>query len=113
MKLEDLIGLVEEWGEEKRLFNGGAQLEKFFEEAGEMARAHGKLQFDQGADIEYWGGETEQELEDAIGDVLVTLIQFARTHDLDIKECLHTAWSEINDREGEVVEGTFVKQEDL
>lgn len=113
LKMEDLVGLVEEWADEKELFNAGAQLEKFFEEAGEMARAHGKMQWVQGIDGDYRDSELEKELMDAIGDVQVTLISFASRHDLDIKECLAMAYGEISEREGEVIEGVFTKQEDL
>jgi len=48
-------------------------------------------------------------IKDGIGDVLVTLIIFAHTQGLDINTCLDAAWQEIKDRQGQTVNGTFIK----
>ena len=48
---------------------------------------------------------------DGIGDVLVTLIIYARLHDLTLEECLHAAYTEIKDRKGTLLpNGCFVKE---
>ena len=48
---------------------------------------------------------------DGIGDVLVTLIIYARLHDLTLEECLHAAYAEIKDRKGTLLpNGCFVKE---
>ncbi|HFU3729588.1 TPA: hypothetical protein ACGO7Y_001291 [Streptococcus suis] len=52
-------------------------------------------------------------LKDALGDSLVTLIVLAYQLRLDLVECLETAYNEIKDRKGQMVNGTFVKEEDL
>ena len=33
--------------------------------------------------------------------------------DLDIEECIATAYEEIKDRKGKMIDGVFVKEEDL
>ena len=56
---------------------------------------------------------TTSTLKDAIGDTLVTIIVLAHQLDLDVTECLSIAYEEIKNRKGKMVNGTFVKEEDL
>lgn len=49
---------------------------------------------------------------DGIGDVLVTLIIYAKLHDLTLEECLAAAYDEIRHRTGTLLpNGCFVKDE--
>lgn len=57
--------------------------------------------------------EPQSALKDAIGDTLVTIIVLAHQLDLDVTECLGIAYEEIKNRKGKMVNGTFVKEEDL
>nr|UWI36349.1 MAG: MazG-like family protein [Bacteriophage sp.] len=57
--------------------------------------------------------EPQAALKDAIGDTLVTVIVLAYQLDLDVTECLGLAYEEIKNRKGKMVNGTFVKEEDL
>lgn len=57
--------------------------------------------------------EPQAALKDAIGDTLVTIIVLAHQLDLDVTECLSIAYEEIKNRKGKMVNGTFVKKEDL
>ena len=57
--------------------------------------------------------EPQMALKDAIGDTLVTIIVLAHQLDLDVTECLSIAYEEIKNRKGKMVNGTFVKEEDL
>lgn len=57
--------------------------------------------------------EPQAALKDAIGDTLVTIIVLAHQLDLDVTECLSIAYEEIENRKGKMVNGTFVKEEDL
>ena len=48
---------------------------------------------------------------DGLGDVLVTLIVVAALEDLDLTECLASAYEEIKDRKGTLLaSGVFVKE---
>lgn len=50
-------------------------------------------------------------IEDAIGDVLVCLINYSEIMKLDIVECLEGAYNEIKDRKGTLLpNGCFVKE---
>lgn len=57
--------------------------------------------------------EPQAALKDAIGDTLVTIIVLAYQLDLDVTECLGIAYEEIKNRKGKMINGTFVKEEDL
>jgi len=51
---------------------------------------------------------------DGLGDVLVTLIVVAALEDLDLTECLASAYEEIKDRRGTLLaNGVFVKETTL
>jgi NTP pyrophosphatase (non-canonical NTP hydrolase) len=47
---------------------------------------------------------------DAIGDVQVVLIILAAQYDLDVDDCLNTAYLQIKDRKGKTVNGIFIKE---
>ena len=57
--------------------------------------------------------EPQAALKDAIGDTLVTIIVLAHQLDLDVTECLRIAYDEIKSRKGKMINGTFVKEDDL
>lgn len=57
--------------------------------------------------------EPQAALKDAIGDTLVTIIVLAHQLDLDVTECLGIAYEEIKNRKGKMINGTFVKENDL
>lgn len=50
------------------------------------------------------------EIEDALGDILVTIIIGAELNGLKLTDCLQSAYLEIKDRKGKMVNGTFVKE---
>lgn len=99
--MNELIGQVEDWARNKGLdeADSSKQYLKVSEEVGEVAAALARGQQD--------------ELRDGIGDVVVTLIILAMQNDLDLYECLYTAYDEIKGRKGKMVDGVFVKESDL
>jgi NTP pyrophosphatase (non-canonical NTP hydrolase) len=50
------------------------------------------------------------EIKDAIGDIIVTLIIQSAMQGLDLQYCLQSAYNEIADRKGEMINGVFVKE---
>lgn len=99
--LERLVENVEQWSKDKDLHKqeSKSQMLKVYEEVSETAVALNKGYHD--------------ELVDGIGDSIVTLIILAQQNGLTIEQCLNAAYSEIEDRTGELVNGSFVKSEDL
>ena len=101
MNLEKLVAKVEQWSKDRGLdqAESSKQMLKTIEEVGEVAAALAR--------------NDREALEDGIGDVLVTLIILGQQNDLSIERCLNTAYQEIADRKGKMVNGVFVKEEDL
>lgn len=50
-----------------------------------------------------------EEIKDAIGDIMVTLIIQAKMQGMTIEECLESAYNVISKRTGKMVNGQFVK----
>ena len=54
---------------------------------------------------------TIDEIKDAVGDIVVTLIMVCAVLDIDLVDCLKGAYNEIKDRKGYLTkEGVFVKE---
>lgn len=53
------------------------------------------------------------EIEDGIGDMLVTIIILAELVGMNSVDCLNVAYDEIKDRKGEMRDGLFVKEANL
>lgn len=99
--MDILVKKVEKWSEDRSLNDGNPdkQFQKVSEEVGEIAAALARNNMD--------------ELRDGIGDTVVTLIILAQQNDMDLHECLNTAYHEIKGRKGKTINGTFIKEEDL
>lgn len=93
---------IRAWATERGIYEKGdpkTQLLKFYEEAGEIA--HAMLR------------EDTHEVKDAIGDSIVVLTNLAHLCGFTVEECIEQAYNEIANRKGKMVDGNFVKQEDL
>ena len=93
---------IRDWAEERGLYDKGdtkTQFCKLMEEAGELGRA--VLKDNQAAFI------------DAIGDMVVVLTNLAELSELRIEDCIDSAYNEISNRKGKMINGTFVKTDGL
>jgi NTP pyrophosphatase (non-canonical NTP hydrolase) len=102
MDLTTLSNNVREWADNKGLLkkeNSAKQMLKVTEEIGEVAAAVARDNMDK--------------LKDGIGDGFVTLIILAHQNGLTPEECLEAAWDVIKGRTGRMIDGVFVKSEDL
>lgn len=113
--MKELIQKVIQWAADRNILEGSTpikQLDKTSEEFNELQRAVAVHQF-----ITNTGGYpsflAKGEVEDAFGDILVTLIIAAKQLDLDIEDCLASAYEEIKDRKGKMINGKFIKEADL
>lgn len=100
----DTIFDVINWGREKGLDDPKAQLNKVIEEVGEIAHEITRNHYDLDA------LEQPDELVDAIGDTLVTVIILADILGIDPVDALASAYKAIKDRKGKTENGTFVKE---
>lgn len=88
-----------EWAKERGLINednAPKQFIKLTEEVGELASAMLK--------------KDPYETIDAIGDIQVVLIILCEQLGLDYEACLESAYNEIKNRKGKLVEGTFIRE---
>ena len=104
--MDELITKVNEWADKRSLKQADPNIQwmRVTEEVGEIRDVLLKpTKFT----------EPQAALKDAIGDTLVTIIVLAHQLDLDVTECLGIAYEEIKNRKGKMVNGTFIKEEDL
>lgn len=101
MNLNELTIQIKQWAVDKGLDEAQPekQMLKLVEEVGELAQGLAKGNLDQ--------------VIDSIGDVYVVLTILSMQMDLDIKDCIAAAYAEISDRKGKMINGVFIKQEDL
>jgi len=94
------FNLIREWAHARGIYKDGdvkTQYIKLQEEAGELAKA--------------LLDKNEFETIDAIGDMVVVLTNLAHLSGTDIEVCIEAAYAEIASRKGQMINGTFVKDE--
>ena len=89
---------IRSWAKQRGLYKKGdskTQYVKLQEEAGELAKALLK--------------RDHEEIVDAIGDIVVVLTNLAHLEGFKIEECVESAYKVIAERTGQMLNGTFVK----
>jgi NTP pyrophosphatase (non-canonical NTP hydrolase) len=89
---------VEEWAHEKGIMSKAspmAQALKTLEECNELLVAI--------------NNKDRDEIEDAMGDIMVTLIIQAKMQNVSLERCLEGAYDIISKRTGKMIKGQFVK----
>lgn len=96
--MNELIDLVQQWAEEKGIDvgDGKTQTLKMMAEVGEFADALTK-------------GDRD-DIEEELGDVLVTVIVTAQQLGIDPAGALNVAYNKISKRKGTTVNGVFIKE---
>lgn len=99
--MNSLTSLIEQWATDRNLHTAdpNKQMLKLGEEFGELCQGMAK-------------GNHEQII-DSIGDMYVVMTILSMQLGLDIEECIKQAYEEIKDRKGKMVNGVFVKEDDL
>ena len=96
---DTIYGDIRRWADERGIYAKGdtkTQLIKLYEEAGELAQAVLR--------------DDNEEFIDAIGDCVVVLTNLAHLGGVRIEDCIESAYDEISNRRGSMVNGSFVKQ---
>lgn len=57
--------------------------------------------------------KTNDEIEEYIVRLISCLRTIAKSENLNFEDCLSQAWNEIKDRKGKLIDGVWVKEEDL
>ena len=96
----ELEALVITWAHQKGILDNGtprAQASKTVEEVQEL--------------IEAIDTNNKPEIEDALGDILVTIIIQAEMQEVSLIDCLESAYNVISKRTGVMKDGQFLKDE--
>ena len=101
MNLDKLTEQIEGWAIDRKLHiaDPSKQTIKLGEEFGELCQGMVKSNLDQ--------------VIDSIGDMYVVLTILSMQLGFELTDCVKMAYEEIADRKGEMVNGVFVKEEDL
>lgn len=120
MDYRDLELKVIYWAEARQIIPNGTlsgQAGKTAEEANELVEAAAALTFIDGLPTELQEelagrrAEVMAKYRDAVGDIVVTLINGCALADVDLVKCLAEAYDEIKDRKGTLLpNGVFVKE---
>jgi len=95
-----ILNAIINWAYERNISQGGSskdQCLKLIQEVGELSDSLCK-------------GNSPI---DDIGDCMVVLAIIAEQHALTVTQCLEHAYHDIKDRKGMMIDGVFVKEEDL
>jgi NTP pyrophosphatase (non-canonical NTP hydrolase) len=90
---------IRDWAQEKGIYDKGdpkTQYIKLMEEMGELAMSLLK--------------NNDDEFCDAIGDCVVVLTNLAKLKGYNIEDCINGSYQVIAKRKGQMVNGTFVKE---
>ena len=121
---EQTADQVLDWAEAKGIISAGnpiKQLTKTQEELDETMLALQKIKHLEEPDLSFVDIKDKMaleqtyraEVEDGIGDMLVTIIILAELVGMSSVDCLNVAYNEIKDRKGEMRDGLFVKEANL
>ena len=114
MNYQELEAKVLEWAKDKGILEKAtplAQAEKTLEEVQELLEAISAQEKVYYCFTNTKGKEvvTAEEIKDALGDILVTIIIGAKLQGLQLEDCLESAYNVISKRTGKMVDGVFVK----
>lgn len=98
----NLTEKIKQWAIDRNLHTAdpAKQILKLGEEFGELCQAIAK-------------NRKKAAVKDAIGDMYIALTNLSLQLNIDIEECIEMAYDEIKDRKGKMINGVFVKEEDL
>ncbi len=91
---------VQQWAEEKGILEKATPLKQALKTQEELTELLNAIVDDD-----------QPEIEDAIGDILVTLIILAEMKEVTLEECLNGAYDVISKRTGKMINGQFVKDD--
>ena len=115
MNYQELEKLVLKWANDKGILEKAtpmAQANKTLEEVNELLFAitmRDKLNINLITNESGVVFNSNDEIKDAFGDILVTIIIGAELQGLKLEDCLESAYNVIKNRNGKMVDGQFIK----
>lgn len=95
---KELEKLVEQWADEKGILKKATPITQSLKTEEEVYELQEAIVND-----------NRDEIIDALGDILVTIIIQAKMQSLSLEECLESAYNVISKRTGKMINGQFVK----
>lgn len=89
---------IEQWAEDKGILSNATPIKQAMKTQEELTELCNAILNDD-----------KEEIKDAIGDIMVTLIIQAKMQGMTIEECLNAAYDVISKRTGQMINGQFVK----
>lgn len=101
MNLNEITSNIEQWAKDRNLDTADPtkQMLKLYEELGELSEGLAK--------------DRPDDIQDAIGDAYVVLTILSKQLGTEIHSCVQMAYNEIKDRQGKLINGVYIKGEDL
>jgi NTP pyrophosphatase (non-canonical NTP hydrolase) len=99
---QSMFNKIRMWANDRNLINGSTperQILKLVEEMGELGGALAR--------------NNQDGVVDGIGDMIVVLTIIAAQRGVAIEDCIESAYNEIKDRKGMMVDGVFIKELDI
>jgi NTP pyrophosphatase (non-canonical NTP hydrolase) len=103
--MNEVINKIKQWHYDRNLIEGSTDLDQFGKLQEEVLELHEALICNSYLD------NYTPEITDAIGDIMVVLINIAERNGLTLEQCLEHAYNDIKDRTGRMVDGVFVKDQ--
>jgi NTP pyrophosphatase (non-canonical NTP hydrolase) len=100
MTLDELVSKVIQWHYDRNLIFGSSdkdQTLKLLQELGELSDSVCK----------------GKDLKDDLGDMMVVMLNIMERNQINIFDCLTKAYDDIKDRKGKMIDGVFVKEQDM
>ena len=98
--MKALVDRVKQWHYDRNLIDGSTDKDQFHKLLEEVMELQKSL-------------TTGRPIHDDIGDIMVVLINLAERNKTSLEECLTVAYHDIKDRKGQMIDGIFVKEQDL
>jgi NTP pyrophosphatase (non-canonical NTP hydrolase) len=98
--VDTIIKKIAQWHRDRNLIDGSDDKTQYLKLSSEMGELSDSI------------ARGESVIDD-IGDILVVLVNIAERNGLTLLQCMEHAYSEIKDRKGRMVDGTFVKEENV
>lgn len=123
------LSKIAQWHKDRNLIDGStnnAQFFKLFEEVAELyatlnpEKDSNQISTDLVNMVAYMFKNNRvkqapegKDIKDDVGDINVVLINMIEREGFTMQQCLETAWYDIKDRKGKMIDGVFVKESDL
>lgn len=110
LDIYEIITEVRRWYKDRGLMESSnplSQCMKVVEEVGELVSEINRVPQDLYIHKDLSNNEN---IQDAVGDIIISLMNFCNISDISLTKCANSAYNQIKDRQGESLNGRFIKE---